>query len=255
MAAPSISTASASGSAACSARASAVVATKRSPLRTRPAVHVRHARAARGAQRQQRRSRCVSADIGSVEAAACRTAAPRSAGNIGDASMSCCKKLSATTTSPTFTPSPRPPATPVNTMRARQSARSARGRGGRRHLADARQHGTTSCPCSGRARIRARGQRLRSSGIRASTAASSSCMALTMAMVMLLCHAGLDAVTRARGHPCVRGRGPGSSPPTAAGQDDSFPTSCRAARAAGSCRRASWATRCGTRSPWAACSR
>ena len=128
-AAPSISTASASGKAARSAALSALVATKRSPLAIRP-------RCTRGACK----SNSATASAPSVSAARASTAcaararlADRSAsvskratpvsgtskrGNSGEASMSCCMKLPATTTSPTRTPSPTPPAVPVKTMRS-----------------------------------------------------------------------------------------------------------------------------------------
>ena len=62
--------------------------------------------------------------------------------------MSCCRKLRASTTSPTFTPGPRPPATPVKTMR-RTPKRSIRSVAvvAAATLPTPLSTATTPCPC------------------------------------------------------------------------------------------------------------
>ncbi|MNS50897.1 hypothetical protein D3C72_835560 [compost metagenome] len=105
-------------------------------------------------------------------------------GKIGEASMSCCSSSVATTTSPTFTPGANPPATPVNTIARtpkRSSSTVAVTAAATLPMRDSTA--TTGWPCRWPTQKSRPATRTRcSSGMRARSALSSSCMAATMAM-------------------------------------------------------------------------
>ncbi|EWS64835.1 hypothetical protein Y695_01917 [Hydrogenophaga sp. T4] len=98
--------------------------------------------------------------------------------------MSCCRNWRASTMSPTLTPAPRPPATPVKTMRFTPKCWiSSVAVVAAATLPMPESTATTSCPCkcptqNSRPPITC----LCSSGISSNTLASSSCKAETMAV-------------------------------------------------------------------------